>query len=354
MTARSCACGNVNVHHLLPTEASSARWNTALRSWKDNSFVPRIHGDADIAKIINDTVPEVAAVVHKFRALIERVDVARYALMYRDGGVYADADHELVSASRFCKAACSGGLVLPLEHVFEAIGGKLSRRVVVGQSVLLSGAPRHPFWRALIRHMALHYDPRCYEPLNTGPDALTRFVNKLCADASDEESGGGPLLSGKRATARALLTHLSIEEGFGDGRITRHFATGSWRTARRSKRGCKMEYASLDLRQCAPFIRRTYVDGLPPLPAPLGVQDEESEGRLEKRRPWSSSRPHRGGFIRSSFHASASASEGIASATSSSSDSSMWIVWVAITGVFLAYLIIWAIAVYHWGVACRG
>ena len=32
----------------------------------------------------------------------------------------------------------------------------------------------------------------------------------------------------------------------------------------------------------------------------------------------------------------------------------MWIIWVAITGVFLAYLIIWAIAVYHWGVACRG
>ena len=113
MTARSCACGNVHVHHLLPTEASSARWNTALRSWKDNSFVPLIHATtADIAKIINDTVPEVAAVVHKFRALIERVDVARYALMYRDGGVYADADHELVSASLLQGGVEAKGFVL--------------------------------------------------------------------------------------------------------------------------------------------------------------------------------------------------------------------------------------------------
>ena len=80
--------------------------------------------------------------------------------------------------------------------------------------------PRHPFWLALLGFLGSRYDPHCYEPLNTGPDAITAFVNHLCES---------------RSPMRELLLNVSIEDGFGDGRITRHHATGQWRTQYRVK-----------------------------------------------------------------------------------------------------------------------
>ena len=67
--------------------------------------------------------------------------------------------------------------------------------------------------------------------------------------------------------AHALLRNVSLEHGFGDGLITTHLATGTWRTqssiehrdARANKRGCAKSYVALERKACAPFIHSTFV-----------------------------------------------------------------------------------------------
>lgn len=256
------------VHQLVPPSRHE-RWAHAMASW--SSFTRTLHGDDELMRIINDTVPHHAAAVQLFRAKIERVDLARYALIFRDGGIYADADQQLVSEARMREAACSrSAAVLPTEIVFEAMRSRRGRRrrLVVGQSLLVS-PPHHPFWLALIDFLVARYDPRCYEPLNTGPDAVTAFVNSLCAAASSSSM----VRSERSLRARALLGNVSFEDGFGDGRITRHHATGQWRTAAsldhrdQHRRQCPNNYASLSRKgYCAGLARRTYLHGLPPSP----------------------------------------------------------------------------------------
>lgn len=251
-------------HHFLPPQQRNERWQAALRSW--HRFAPRQYSDDDLLRLINATVPEHTNAVAKFRSTIERVDMARYALMYTEGGIYADADQQLVSEGPLREAACSGKVVLPVERVIERVNHKYySRRLVVGQSLLLS-PPRNPFWLALIQFLVARYDKRCYEPMNTGPDALTDFINTLCVSAA---------ASPRRAEsvrARGLLRNVSLEWGFGDGRITRHHATGRWRTqqSRAHQRehawSCTLDYAALDRRRCASLLRSTYVGGFPPSP----------------------------------------------------------------------------------------
>ena len=80
-----------------------------------------------------------------------------------------------------------------------------------GQSLLIA-PPKHPFWLGLIGHLVARYDRRCYAPSNTGPDAVTNYVNQhICVAQTDEADG------------------LRIEDGFMRGPVTKHHGTGSWR-----------------------------------------------------------------------------------------------------------------------------
>ena len=120
------------------------------------------------------------------------------------------------------------------------------------------------------------------EPLNTGPDALTHFVNRLCVAAFSS-----PAISQNGAQARALLRNVSIEEGFGDGRITKHLATGTWRTERSRAhraahaRECPHAHVTLDLERCAPIVRATFVRGLAPPRTPATARTVGGGARHE-------------------------------------------------------------------------
>ena len=119
-----------------------------------------------------------------------------------------------------------------------------------------TGPPRHPLWLALLEHLAREYSPDCYEPLNTGPDALTDFLSRRC------EFGSSVL----------------VTPGFMSGPVTRHAATGSWTRQGRScehrmravhlcpwKRFATLNQSCTPLTPCVPWLRGTRV------PSSLGV-----------------------------------------------------------------------------------
>ena len=143
-------------------------WRRAMRSWAEASYPVAVHGDRSISRILNSTLaPADVLAVQRFRTMIEQIDVARYALMYAQGGVYADADQEVTNVPRLSAAACSGMTVLPVESVIEGYkSGRLVTRVLVGQSLLIS-PPHNPFWPALWQFLLARYDPRCCDARDT-------------------------------------------------------------------------------------------------------------------------------------------------------------------------------------------
>ena len=226
------------MHRMVP-DSGLERWTRMMGSWHglladgDAALgMPRTWRnttwrDADLEPLLRSVVPKHAPNIMSMRAAVERNDMARYAALYRDGGVYADLDVELVDAARFAEMASDAAVTLPSEK------GRL-----VGQSIMMSPRPQAAFWLHLIDWLVAHYDPACYEPLNTGPDAVTAFWNAVCAEYHN---------------GSVIITH-----GLMTGPITRHHATGSWTRVAgsvehriRSAKACPQKrFAHLDEARC--------------------------------------------------------------------------------------------------------
>ena len=149
------------LHRMAPSNLS--RYRRWMPSWDAAvpPLVQRIWHDEDVAQIVRDVVPRHAQRILGMRAGVERNDMARYCLLYRHGGMYADLDVQLTDAAALLRvlqiAARRNWVVLPFEN-----------NRLVGQCIMLSPRPRHPFWLELIERLVSEYDPRCYEPSTTG------------------------------------------------------------------------------------------------------------------------------------------------------------------------------------------
>lgn len=221
----------VLLHQLLPAQQSNKwkkQWSAFLRTWRQPGVRVLRWRDADLQPLVRRAFPHLAARIGRMRTPIERVDMARYALLYLYGGVYADADVALLSLPMLRCAIRDAELTLPWE-----------KERLIGQSIMISRSPRHPFWASLAKELVARYNRACYEPDNTGPDALTRAWPKLCLD--------GP------------RTPLRLHRGLLAGPVALHGMTGAWRNqasvARRKGRlGCPSNAALPAMpRQCVEF-----------------------------------------------------------------------------------------------------
>jgi hypothetical protein len=210
--------GVIRVHRLAPR--SGGQWAAWSHSWPQLGVRQTVWRDDDIPKLVRQAFPSLAAAILSMRAKIERVDMARLAIMYLHGGVYADLDQELLSPALLHCIVALNRIVLPFEV------GRL-----IGQSILIS-PPRRPFWRQLATRLVRGYNGSCYEPMNTGPDAITRVWN---------EESCSPVVRG-----------VLLMDGLLDGPVVRHHITGSWRddgsiARRNGGHGCAFRRARLAL-----------------------------------------------------------------------------------------------------------
>ncbi|KAL1510571.1 hypothetical protein AB1Y20_006872 [Prymnesium parvum] len=228
----------IEVHRLAPAGAARA-WAAWTGSWPGHGLRQRVWHDEDVAPLVRRAFPSLAPRILALRSLVERLDIARLAIMYLHGGVYADLDMELRSAPLLRCAVRLRRVILPFEV------GRL-----IGQSILIS-PPRQPFWRELSARLVRGYNKSCYEPMNTGPDAITRVWNEhygICG-TSRSVAGGADVL---------------IVDGFTQGPVTFHHLTGSWRKGesiarRRGERGCTFVRQHLRLRpRCTLVLNFTF------------------------------------------------------------------------------------------------
>ncbi len=128
--------------------------------------------DDDLRQIVSEVAPEHLEKYDSFTRMIERVDFARYALLYRSGGIYADIDTNPLKSIDVWVS--KNKIVLgcePKEHAKEIY----NRDRVICNALMIS-PPRQQVWLELMNYIAKNYESR-YRPVdNTGPMAMTRFL----------------------------------------------------------------------------------------------------------------------------------------------------------------------------------
>ena len=145
----------------------SQRWKTLH---PDYTYI--LIDDKDIRQIVSDTIPTLLDDYDNFTKHIERVDFARYALLYKYGGIYADLDtNPLKSLDVWTN---KNKIILgcePREHSRNIYG----REQVICNALMIS-PPGNKFWMDLMIYIVKNYEHN-YKPVeNTGPMAITRFL----------------------------------------------------------------------------------------------------------------------------------------------------------------------------------
>ncbi|WP_042690433.1 glycosyltransferase [Azospirillum sp. B506] len=165
------------IHQTWKSQTVPSEFQAFQRSWIDHNpgFAYRFWTDDDIERFVEDEHPALLPVFRGYADPISRVDLARYLILRRFGGVYADLDFE-------CLRPIDGLLerrsflvgLEPEEHdgLAKAVERGLSRILCPS---FLASVPGHPFWDHLLDRLveARH----CPDVLDaTGPFLLTRAL----------------------------------------------------------------------------------------------------------------------------------------------------------------------------------
>jgi len=145
-----------------------------VKEWKDlhKTYEYHLLDDEDLLSLIGEIVPQYLDDYKNFSKPIERVDFARYALLYKNGGIYADMDTR--PHRKMDRWVNENKIVLgcePEEHAKNIY----NRNRIVCNALMIS--PRgEKFWLDLMKYIIDNYEKN-YRPVeNTGPLAITNFL----------------------------------------------------------------------------------------------------------------------------------------------------------------------------------
>lgn len=175
MRTDSCSPIPRLIHQTWKTRDVPPEFQALQRSWIDRNpgFEYRFWTDEDIGRFIAEEHPALLPVFHGYADPIARIDLARYLILRRFGGVYADLDFECLRPIDGLLEGRSFVVGLePEEH------GRLAKAVERGLSRILcpsflASVPGHPFWDHLLDRLVEARS--CADVLDaTGPFLLTR------------------------------------------------------------------------------------------------------------------------------------------------------------------------------------
>ncbi|KAA0579339.1 glycosyltransferase [Azospirillum sp. Sh1] len=163
------------IHQTWKTRDVPPEFQALQRSWIDRNpgFEYRFWTDEDIGRFIAEEHPALLPVFHGYADPIARIDLARYLILRRFGGVYADLDFECLRPIDGLLEGRSFVVGLePEEH------GRLAKAVERGLPRILcpsflASVPGHPFWDHLLDRLV---EARSSADVldATGPFLLTR------------------------------------------------------------------------------------------------------------------------------------------------------------------------------------
>lgn len=195
--------------------------------YKDFDY--RFYTDKDMEKFVKDFYPEFKEkVFDKLPVHIMKVDVFRYLLLEKYGGVYMDLDHRVIRKYPFE----GGKLFLPKSRETK-LGNKID---LIGNCILAS-VPEHPFWKyvrdeleknldKMLSDKTQKKDKRHYVIVYTGPKFITEVYNKYQQELKDTSIvlPGRNVFHRKKPKSSIILDRYQKDpDTFGF-----HYCTGSW------------------------------------------------------------------------------------------------------------------------------
>ena len=112
-------------------------------------YTYKFYSDNDIETFMIQFFPDFKRnVFDKLPAKIMKIDVFRYCLMHKYGGVYSDLDYQTLRKFNFD----SYSLVLPISHTTTMTPNTPDTDFVLGNCFFAS-APKHPFWLKLLNEL---------------------------------------------------------------------------------------------------------------------------------------------------------------------------------------------------------
>ena len=171
------------LHQMWKTERIPRRYAAFVESWLalHPAWTYVFWTDADLERLVDHRASGLAGRDLRRDALsgVQRSDVARYAILYVFGGIYADLDMEALKPIDALLETTNRSVVLgqePLAHA--ALLNDVARTTC---NAIMASAPRAPFWKHVLRSLALgergtERGPGGGPVDSTGPRMLERAV----------------------------------------------------------------------------------------------------------------------------------------------------------------------------------
>ena len=150
------------------------RW---MEKYPDFEF--KFYTDEDLENIVKERYPQYLGLYKSFTSPIERVDFARYVILEKYGGIYADLD--MIPINKISDDVFDTENIIfssePIEHAKKIY----SRRVVLCNAFMMS-PPQHEFWPKLIKYIVDNYEHNLSPVYTTGPMIITRYYENHLID----------------------------------------------------------------------------------------------------------------------------------------------------------------------------
>ena len=195
-------------------------------SWKrlNPDWEYRFWTDEDLRAFMAEEFPHLIDLFDGYSLPVQRADLARYCILYRIGGLYADIDTRCLATVE--PLAGDERVILceePGEHQHH---GRVRGLDTLFFNGTMASPPGHPFWESVLNHVVLMYPRRDADVLDTtGPCILTAAVSQW-QDRDSLALNSSHLFSG--------LTSLGGHTGdarwgpYGHLTCSEHLWQGSW------------------------------------------------------------------------------------------------------------------------------
>lgn len=201
-----------------------------VRGWREHhpDWEILLHDDDDCREIIGSAAPERLDLWDRLPFGVMKADLYRYAVVWRNGGVYADVDMECLRP--IDRLLAGTDCLLATE---ARLGARRTRELGYAEpfqiaNCIFAAAPGHPFLRAALDRafdlVAARSEIRRDDVEDlTGPRMLTRLYFER----------SWPAMALARPIALMAPLHYPTFPPFGRNIHTRHLTFGSWKDASR-------------------------------------------------------------------------------------------------------------------------
>ena len=134
--------------------------------------------DADNLALVDTHYPELSALYRRYPYAIQRVDMIRYLILHRYGGVYVDLDMECFRCIE--DLLFDQSCLLSLE---ASAHNQIHQRERIVSNAFMAATPGHPLFEAVIDDLRNHRSRETQSDRivldTTGPMMLTRVIDRV-------------------------------------------------------------------------------------------------------------------------------------------------------------------------------